>query len=262
MNIGMLGRLPTYGAVPGQDNTAALQVWLDQNSTAETIDVHTSYVPLTPEFLEQYDVLILQALEDREGGPSWSYSADDIANLEAWVRAGGGIISMTGYGGQSAEVNPTNTLLAFTGMSYNTDDILGTTSDNCAYCLGNSVAMGGWVADHPISAYVTAVGAFHGRSVNGGTPVAQSGSLVYGATTEIDEGRVFMFCDEWVSYTSQWDGTGLDNDCRTYDTNHSCYDVHPTNNYQVPQFWSNAIHWASSYRFVDCFEVQDVEPPH
>ncbi len=33
-------------------------------------------------------------------------------------------IPLTGYGGQTTEINPTNPLLAFTGMSYNTDDIL------------------------------------------------------------------------------------------------------------------------------------------
>ena len=92
IRIGMLGRLPSYGAVPGQDNTAALQAWLNEKSTAE-VDVHTTAVALTPEFLGQYDVLILQALEDQEGGPQWSYTPAAAANLEAWVRNGGGLQS-------------------------------------------------------------------------------------------------------------------------------------------------------------------------
>ena len=93
------------------------------------------------------------------------FSAAEVTALETWVRAGGGIITLMGYGGQTAEVNPTNQLVAFTGMSYKTDDTSITCADNCCYCAGSSVPTLGWNAAHPISANITTVGSFHGRSI-------------------------------------------------------------------------------------------------
>jgi hypothetical protein len=251
----MLGRLPTYGAVPGADNTAALQRWLNERSTA-LVDVFTTDTPLTSEFLNQYQVLILQALEDREGGTSWQLAPDEIAAFEAWVRAGGGVIALTGYGASSQEVGPTNALLAFSGMSYATDDILGTCPDADCCCASNSVPLSGWNASHPIAANMSRVGAFHGRSVTapGAEIVASQGSTTYGATKQLDLGRAFVFCDEWVSYTSQWDGTGADT-CATDPAHNLCAGRLAQDYYQVPQFWYNALKWASGDE--GCFDLMD-----
>ncbi|MBN1655718.1 MAG: hypothetical protein JXA30_18280 [Deltaproteobacteria bacterium] len=256
INIGIIGRLPTYGAVPGQDNTSAFEAWLNEKSTAK-VEIFTSYNALTPEFLDQFDVIILQALEDREGGPYWNYTADDIANLRSWVSDGGGVISLTGYGSQPAEIDPTNRLLSFTSMSYNPDDVVYTCPDNCCYCVGNSVPISGWNSAHPIALHMTAVGAFHGRSIDvgkDGEVVAAQDGKVLGATIQIDRGRVFMFADEWVSYTSQWTGEGVSGDCNS-DPNHSCYGTSAESTYQVPQFWYNAILWVSGDR--PCFIIEE-----
>jgi hypothetical protein len=258
ISIGMMGRLPTYGAIPGQDNTSAFQQWLNSKSSA-AVDVVTTDTPLTPEFLGKYDVLVFQALEDREGGPLWTFTAEEKANLEAWLRAGGGLITLTGYGAQATEVNPTNELVAFTGLSYKTDDILPNcpAGDSCCYCAGSSAPMRGFNPSHPISEHISVVGAFHGRSVNAPADaliVASEGTLVYGATKELDAGRIFMFADEWVTYTSQWMAGGGDASCRT-DPNHSCYGRTPDLYYQVPQFWYNALVWASGN--AACFDIED-----
>jgi hypothetical protein len=171
------------------------------------------------------------------------------------------VISLTGYGGQPAEVEPTHALLGFSGLSYaglsGAGDTHGTADPNCGYCLGNSSIQGGWNADHPISREVSAVGAFWGRSVNapaGAQIVAQEGAKILGATVQVDAGRVFMFHDEWVTYTSQWNGETLAEDCRDL-TNHSCAGVHPTTTYQVPQFWYNALRWVSGEP--ECFNIDD-----
>ncbi len=256
ITIGMLGRLPSYGAVPGQDDTAALQAWLNEKSTA-AVDVHTRDTELTSAFLHQYDVLILQALEDREGGPYWTYSSSEIDNLQAWVENGGGLVSLMGYGAQSAEIEPTNQLLSFTGMSYNLDDILATCPNDCCYCVGSSVPATGWNSDHPISANITAVGAFHGRSINATQEseiVALQDGDVIGATVQIGQGRVFVFADEWVSYTSQWTGEGVANDC-SGDPNNPCYGTSAESIYQVPQFWYNALLWVSGNP--ECFRIEE-----
>lgn len=260
VRIGMFGRPPSYGAMQnGADNTDALRSWLNAHVKAGTsVDTVTTDTPITADLLGQYDVVILQALEKQEGGPYWTFSSDELAEFETWVRAGGGVIALTGYGSQAQEVNPTNQLLAFTGMSFNMDDIFGTCPDNCCYCAGSSIPVHGWHADHPIASNVTAVGAFHGRSINPGDAdlVASEGTTVYGATKTFDAGRVFLFFDEWVTYSSQWTqaaGTGgFTPDASCSDPNNTCYGRTPTDGYQVPQFWYNALKWASGN--VTCFD--------
>jgi len=117
--------------------------------------------------------------------------------------------------------------------------------------------LAGWEAAHPISAHLTAVGAFHGRSIvaTGAEVVASVAGKVYGATRQLDAGRVFTFCDEWVTYTSQWDGTGAET-CATDPAHNLCTGRTADVYYQVPQFWYNAIRWASGDK--DCFYIEDV----
>jgi hypothetical protein len=260
VRIGMLGRLPSYGAVPGMDSTAALQQWLNSKSTA-MVATYVTDTPITEDFLAQYDVLILQALEaaEVESGPRFQYDAVEIAAFEAWVRAGGGVITLTGYGRYPAEVDPTNQLVAFTGLSYAKDDILGTGTcpDNDCCCASNSIPVTGWNAAHPVAANLTRVGALHGRSVLGGGDVVAQGATVYGATKQMDLGRVFVFADEWVTYTSQWDGTGADT-CETDPGHNYCTNRLAQQYYQVPQFWYNSIKWVSGDR--ECFDF-DADVP-
>jgi hypothetical protein len=254
LRIAMLGRLPTYGAVPGKDDTAALQAWLNLKSTA-TVDTYTKKVELTTNFFAKYDLLILQALEEREGGPTWPLTSNEIANFESWVKKGGGVISLTGYGNQASEINPTNQLFSFTGLSYNPDDVI-TTPNSCSYCVGSSVTIKGWNTKHPISENIKAVGAFHGRSINvpvNGEVVISEGEKVLGATVQVEAGRVFIFADEWVTYTSQWTGEGVSTDCSLNQYN-PCYGISADTLYQVPQFWYNAILWTSGR---DCFKIDE-----
>jgi len=274
INIGMIGRNGTYGAVPGEDSNSALVAWLNENSSAAA-QSHLTKPTLTTEFLADYDVLILQALETpnppgADGmevlGTQWQFSADESAALEAWVRAGGGIIALTGYGRFPEEAAPSNALLAFSGLQYagltgsGDTAIEGSCPNECCYCYGASIPSTGWIATHPISANLTAVGAYYGRSIAAPATaevVARTGTTTLGATVQADAGRVFMFHDEWVTYTSQWDGTDLVDDCRTEQPNHSCYDKHPANDYQVRQFWYNALKWASGD--AACFDIRDPE---
>src|SRR6187401_2900865 len=58
INIGMIGRNGTFGAVPGEDSNSALVAWLNENSSAAA-QAHLTKPTLTAEFLADYDVLIL-----------------------------------------------------------------------------------------------------------------------------------------------------------------------------------------------------------
>jgi hypothetical protein len=237
----------------GQD---AIVAWLNANSTGEA-EYFPAKPAITTEFLGSYDVIILQNIV------GWAFTPEETAAVQAWVEGGGGIISLAGYGDSAANdgFTETNALLAFTGMQYagvaGAGDI-STMAGSCGYCLGGSDIQGGFDMAHPIGANVTSVGAFYGRSVNpgaSGVVVATHGGLTAGAAAEIGEGQVFMFHDEWATYNSQWNGSVLTEDCRTYDMNHSCYGYHPIASYQIPQFWYNSIKWASGG--VECFDILD-----
>ena len=56
---------------------------------------------------------------------------------------------------------------------------------------------------------------------------------------DIGGGQVFAFTDEWVTYTSQWLGAAS---CIPA----SCAGNTPADDFQVPQFWYNAIRYASA----------------
>ncbi len=260
INVAVFGQQGNYGAVPGMDGTSAIQAWLNENSSADVQLFHDKPA-INAEFLAQFDVIILEDPRATKDGPKWVYGADEIAAVEAWVRGGPrGIIALSGYSADQGEVDPTNQLLAFTGMQYvGSSDTLGSASGSCAYCLGNSVSETGWNTAHPIAKNITAVGAFHGRSINitgqGVETISTDGATVLGAVAQVDQGRVFMFHDEWVTYTSQWDGTGLQNDCRALDANHMCLNVHPSTTYQTSTFWYNSLRWVSGEP--QCFDIND-----
>jgi len=235
----------------GQD---AITAWLNEKSTGEA-EYFATKPALMGETLANYDIIVLQNLN------GWTFTADEKAAFEAWVRAGGGVMSLAGYSDQPSEVTPTNDLLAFSGLSYvglsGAGDISTSPKETCAYCLGNSDAQGGWEAAHPISANITAVGALWGRSVSAGTgdTVATWDGKRAGATVDLDAGRVFLFHDEWVTYNSQCDGSSLSQDCRT-NGDQACATAHPTLTYQIPQFWYNAIRWLTHEP--TCFDIRDM----
>jgi hypothetical protein len=257
IKVATWGALGTYGAVPGQDGTDAITAWLNENSTGDA-DYFATKPPITTEALAPYKVLILQ---DLSGWPA--FSADEKAVVEAWVRAGGGVISLNGYSANGNEMSNVNDLLAFSGIAYvaNSDTANETQRKSelgvCEDCYGASVPQDGWVTTHPIAAQMKKVGAFHGRAVQGGTPVATQWGFTLGATADLDAGHVFMFHDEWVTYNSQWDGSGIPTDCTDpqYSANGQCTTEHPKLQYSNAQFWYNSLRWVSGSPA--CFDIVD-----
>jgi hypothetical protein len=257
INIASLGTLGTWGGT-----TAALMNWLNTQSSA-TVAQYTTKPTLDAAFLSQYNVIIVQLLGDM-GGPYWSFTPAEISALSDWVHAGGGLITMSGYQPNAGEVDPLNQLLSFTDVSYNKDDILFTCPNNQCNCWGGTVPVGPWQPG-PIGQNITEIGAFHGRSINPGsatidafstttTPVstADSGTgdsgtgtgdastttTVYAAHEDIGMGHLFAWCDEWVTYTSQWLTP-------TAGGGPACTGMSASQVFQVPQFWYNAISYAS-----------------
>jgi hypothetical protein len=97
---------------------------------------------------------------------------------------------------------------------------------------------------------IKAVGAYMGRQVSPGdaTVVATYSGKTVAASKEIGTGKVFMWCDEWVTYTSQWSGGQKSGNPDQWNP---CYNS-ATSEWltadvalQTMQFWYNSIMYVS-----------------
>lgn len=253
--IASIGQPAAYGADSGaSDNQNAFVKYLNEKSNA-TVKMFTSKPALNADFLKDYDLIILQAMVNgslKGGAVAWTISDDEAKAVEDWVKAGHSIISMSGYQGDSSEVNPLNKLLGFAGISYNTDDIYGSGTAH-SYCTDSSIPFSGWKSPMDFGG-MKAVGVFHGRSLKCSdciTWAQDEGGMKMGVEKDVGSGRVFAFADEWVTYTSQW---GLVNNHNTDD----CKGYTATDLYTVPQFWYNSIANVISDELKKCFKIDDV----
>jgi hypothetical protein len=168
---------------------------------------------LTPDLLKKYEVIVAQDVHMNH-----TYTADEVAALQAWVNAGGGFMTLIGYANPGEETN-VNLLLAPFGMNYGDNQILPKGNGN------STVPITEWTP-HPIDQGVTAVGVDDGYPVQGmGTVIATGGGYNVGLAQTVSAGHVFMWADEWITYDSEWT-------------------QHP--DYQVELFWVNAIKWLTA----------------
>lgn len=124
LRIGILGTSPA--------GVGALEIWLEETSTAE-VETITTEPTLDSDFLDQFDVLVLQALQDAAGPTNqWTFSAAERSAFEAWVRQGGGVIALSGYTHEPDEALTTNGLVAFSGLQYAGLDGAGDTAEASA----------------------------------------------------------------------------------------------------------------------------------
>lgn len=266
LTIASLGKVAHYGNQSGAgDSTDAFQDYMNTrtNGSAKmalfgSATGSTKNFTLTADFLKAYDVIILQALEDSEYIGYWTFSQDEIAVLSDWVNKGGGLIAMTGYGSQPAEVDPLNQLLSQFGITYNKDDIFleNDCPDYLCYCTNTSMPFGGWnTSDMPLVSNLNStdhqVGVFRGRSINCSDCQIMGTwkSFNVAVHKQVGAGRVFAFADEWVTYTSQWKGDP------TYMGRDQCAPRTADKIYDIPQFWYNVFRWVSGDS--PCFTIDD-----
>lgn len=246
LSMMMWGGSGKYGAVPGNASMNAVADWLNEESTAVARHLVSKPV-ISLEFLEDVDLLLLHDLS------GWEMSEEEVGVVRNWVRGGGALFALSGYREDGAEVPLTNRLVSFSNMSYVGQSGAGDTAlmlRECAYCLGSTFRQEGWIDGHPISVGVTAVGAYQGRSIQGdGEVVAQQDGKILAMAKSVDEGRVFLFHDDWVSYRSQWEADAP----AACHENPECAGVSPMQSYQVAQFWYNAIRWLVPER--ECFRL-------
>jgi uncharacterized membrane protein len=271
----VIGNPGQYGS--GNNSDTAFKDWLNSNSAGTArVDTFTTKPTLTAGFLAGYNVIIFTGLanDSRNGdnGAWWTFdAATEIPAFQQWVTNGGGVITISGMSGNAHEVDPDNALLAFTGISYRTNMVTppctlltASGADGCVNCTG-SEPITDFSATDPIveklSMGITKVGIDWGHPI-----VAPSDAYVVAKTPAtygtdpyfnllvakiVGAGRVLVFADEWITYTSQWDGSGLN-------SNAECANILPQNIYQTAQFWYNMIHWVQP-KF-DCFKIVTSNP--
>ncbi len=244
LNVAVLGKPGKWGANPQGDPDTALQQWLGSNSAGTArVDNFPNRVTLTTDFLAAYNAIILASLSDDSNlGPWWTYSDAEVAAFQAWVENGGGVLSLTGYASGN-EMAPDNQLIGFSGITYNSDGVWGNCTDwSICNCTGSNT-LSDWNRSDPVianlSTGVTLVGYTNGHSIN--APADAHVAATMGGQNAlvgklVDKGRVLVFGDEWITYTSQWTGAGIANAA-------NCQGNGPQDKYQMAQFWYNMIHW-------------------
>lgn len=242
------GSVAQMGAVPGQSGMDAIVSWLNEASNAS--GAHFAQKPeITADFLEAVDVVLLQDLS------TWDVSDAELTVFKTWVKEGGGVMALSGYGTDGVQVSATNRLLSFSGMNFvpsSQGALTATYVSECAPCLGTTYQQRGFNPEHPISFGIDALGAFEGRVVSGdGQIVAQIDDQVFAMTKEVGQGRALLFHDEWISYRTEWDKSAPA-ECAQ---NLACAEASPDTTYQVAQFWYNSIKWLAPD--ATCFDIED-----
>jgi hypothetical protein len=183
LNIGILGN-------PGQNPSANFQAWLVSSGTSVARTQTTPGVTLTAAALAPFDVIVLDWL-------TRDYTADEAAVLATWVKAGGGVASMSGYDNNTTDDWHANSLLAPLQVAYNGSLLTGAVTT---------------FAPHPITAGLTSVtfnGGYAvadlGGSASTRTPIAFfSGNVPIGYAIQMGAGRAFVWGDEWIEFDSEW----------------------------------------------------------
>jgi len=291
INIASIGHEGVWGVCSG-DTTSALKTWLNNQSTATVDSYDTTKPTLTAAFLAQYDVIILQWMvetgQQYTDGAAWVFSPAEVSALETWVKNGGGIIALSGYqcngsGCTIVDTVATNQLLSFTDISFNNDDVLDPAKTSCqdCYCWGGPLPVGGplqgpaggdggvipasaaptvgpWDPSSPIGAHLYDIPAYVARSIQSTTATVDStdGTSKFAVHEQVGQGHVFAYGDEWVTYSGEWLGTANCLSASMFTNPYDpCYEKSAAQVFQVPQFWYNAIKYASSS--VQCFNIMN-----
>lgn len=174
---------------PGSNTASAFEAWLKAKGTTTKRRLDSTGGPLTSADLTGIDVVILDRL-------SRDYAAAEVGAIHAWVKAGGGLISMTGYDHSGADATRPNGILEALGAKYDTT-------------VRPSAPVTDWDATHPIAKGMTSVTFAGGYAVTPGTGfmtavVARSSTAPVAVAVDVSMGRMFVWGDEWIEYDSEW----------------------------------------------------------
>jgi hypothetical protein len=276
INIASLGHEGVWGPC-SSDSTTAFQTWLNTQSTAKVVNYDSTKPTLTPAFLAQYDVILLQWMVatgmQGNDGAAWVFTPQEVSALKDWVNNGGGLIALAGYQCNSQgctiyDTTAVNQLLSFTDIQFDSSTVLDPSKYSCqdCYCWGGPIPLGGpvtgapnvgmWDQSSPIGAHINDIGAYDMRPIHSTTATVDctDGTTNYVVHEQIGKGHVVAYGDEWVTYSGEWLGTAacLNQNMFT-NPNDPCYQKSAAQVFQIPQFWYNVIKYAASS--VQCFTI-------
>ncbi|HEY6878864.1 MAG TPA: hypothetical protein VI299_12630 [Polyangiales bacterium] len=204
--------IATLGHPGGSGQGDVFGTWLDARSDQGAAELGDA--TLTPQLLAKYQLIVAQDLHNLD-----AYSPQELDALEAWVRAGGGLLTLIGYAKPDERTNA-NAILARFGIDYGAMPILPRSGQA-------TVPVRDWVP-HPVTEGVTAVGVDNGYPVEGaGSALASEAGYTLLRAAPIGEGHVLAWGDEWITYDSEWQNGG---------------------SYQVERLWLNMIKWLTAAR--------------
>ena len=206
LRIGTLGIPGKWGAGEVFDD------WVNGKSDDDV--VHLTPAPDDPEItaalLEHLQVIVVQDVSVLN-----AFSDAEVKAINDWINAGGGLMTLIGYGDSNERIN-VNKILAPASIGYDSAQIL----PGDTHPVDDS-----WNAGHPTAMNISSIGMDNGYEVddmNGqGTVVATEEGLVIAVAKSHGDGKIFVWGDEWITYNSEWNNA----------------------NYQVEQFWINVINW-------------------
>jgi hypothetical protein len=189
LNIGILGN-------PGANASSDFQAWLVTAGTSvQRIQTAAPTPAISASTLQPFDVVILDWL-------TRDYTTAEAAVLAAFVTAGGGLVSMSGYDNVTADDWHANSLLAPLGVAYYGSLLIQAVTD---------------FAPHPITMGLTSVtfeGGYAVQDLGGAastrTPIAflpdaaDGGLLPVAYAVQMGGGRAFVWGDEWIEFDSEW----------------------------------------------------------
>jgi hypothetical protein len=198
-------RIATLGE-PGVHPSDLFDNWLDK-SGAKSVAALKDQV-LTATLLNPYKMLVV-----RDVKAGHAYSAAEVTVLKKWVDAGGGLLTLSGFGGTDENHN-VNLLLAPYGINYGDTLVL--------YGGGTTVPITTW-AKHPVTKGITRIGFDNGYEALGTATTigSESGFSVFKAKS-FGSGHVLAWGDEWIMFDTEWS-------------------THP--DYQVKLLWQNIVDW-------------------
>ncbi len=299
-SLGYSGHTGAQISMGGGDNTQAFVNYLNTQSSATvaqlgcgtSLGCSSAAKPdlSDPTFLPKYDVLIFQwlantltqvldpntqKLQGYAGSDYWVFSPAELSALKAWVMGGGGVIVLSGYDYNAGEITPTNQIVqALTGMAYTATDTFGmpVQTGNAELCLGDTLQVQPWAQTmpngkpDPLGGLINAVGGFHGRAITTGpNSIVDCSNNAFGvcaAHEDVGMGHVYVYTDEWVTYTSQWNPNPQPASYCNPDGSTQNGDFPAVQfAYQTPQFWFNAISYAAQATMCPFTLTGAVQPP-
>ncbi|HEX6239470.1 MAG TPA: hypothetical protein VFZ61_01200 [Polyangiales bacterium] len=215
LNIATIGDIG-----PWSNGGNVFKTWLNARSATPAVELGDQV--LSDELLRKFQVIVVlyvgeQAVtgnDNRSARAHRPFTADEVAALGRWVRAGGGLMTTTGYSDENSEVTNMNLLLNPLGAGYSTSN-----KDTQGFVTQ-------WES-HPITANVMKIRTDNGVQPDGSaamTLARDEGGRVALQVTQADSGRVAVWGDEWITYDSEWSDT---------------------QDQQVDRLWLNLLKWLS-----------------